>query len=296
MKNRLFSKIILYLRLMRVADWIKNLFIFVPWLFAKQMFNAGGTIKVLTAFFSFCLISSFVYVVNDRFDAESDRQHPVKKFRPIASGEIAAGSADIFMIILFICSIAIACFLDIKFIMILLAYAVLNFFYSVKLKDIVIVDIFTIAAGFILRIGAGAVAIDVIISKWLLLTTLFISLFLAVMKRRSELMLVKGGGSSRKVLADYNLETIDQISMVASSGVIICYALYTVAEQTISKFGTERLIYTTIFVVFGMFRYIYLSHKIHNTENVAEVIIKDKPMLINLLLYIIAVTLIIYFS
>jgi 4-hydroxybenzoate polyprenyltransferase len=281
---------------MRIADWIKNLFIFVPWLFAKQMFNTGGTTKVISAFFSFCLISSFVYVLNDRFDIENDRRHPAKKLRPLASGAVSINAAYSFMAILLAGSLVIASFLDAKFILILLTYALINLFYSIKLKNIVIVDIFTIAAGFILRIAAGAVAVDVILSKWLLLTTLFLSLFLAIMKRRSEQMIVSENGTSRKVLTEYDPQTIEQISMIASSGVIICYALYTVAEQTISKFGTERLIYTTIFVVFGIFRYIYLSHKKHNTENVAEVIIKDIPMLINLLLYIIAVTLIIYFS
>lgn len=296
MKNPLFSKILVYIRLMRVSNWIKNLFVFVPWLFAKQLFETENTVKIIIAFFSFCLISSFVYVLNDRFDIENDRRHPVKKLRPIASGEVSIKSSYFVMFILAVLSFSLAYELNFKFILILSVYAIINYFYSLILKDIVIVDIFTIAAGFVLRIAAGAAAIDVVISKWLLLTTLFLSLFLAVMKRRSELIISEGHNSTRKVLSEYNTQIIDQISMVASSGVIICYALYTVADQTIFKFKTERLIYTTLFVVFGIFRYIYLTHKERNTENVAEVILKDIPMLVNLLLYIIAVTLIIYFS
>lgn len=295
MKNRLFSKISVYFRLIRVSNWIKNLFLFVPWLFAKQMFEQESTNRIIIAFFSFCFISSFVYVLNDLFDIENDRNHPVKKKRPIAAGEISIAASYIIMALLLCLSFGFAFLLNVKFMMVLSAYALLNFFYSVKLKDIVLLDIFSIAGGFVLRIAAGAAAIDVVISKWLLLTTLFISLFLAVMKRRSELVQSHGQNYSRKVLSDYNLQIIDQISMVASSGVIICYALYTVAEQTIAKFRTERLIYTTIFVVFGVFRYIYIVHKKQDTENVAEVILHDIPMLINLLLYIITITLIIYF-
>ncbi len=295
MKNQLFSKIRIILRLIRVSNWIKNLFVFVPWLFAKQLFEQESSIRIIIAFFSFCFISSFVYVLNDQLDIDSDRKHPLKKNRPIASGEVSAGTSYLIMAILFFISLGLASLLSIKFMIVLLAYAILNYFYSLKLKDIVLLDIFSIAAGFVLRIAAGAVAIDVVISKWLLLTTLFISIFLAVMKRRSELVHCNGQNYSRKVLSEYNLQIIDQISMVASSGVIICYALYTVAEQTIAKFRTERLIYTTIFVLFGIFRYIYLVHKQHNSENVAEVIIKDIPMLINLILYIITVTIIIYF-
>ncbi len=295
MRNRLFSRLKIYFRLFRILNWIKNLFVFVPWLFATQMFDQVSTNKVLTAFLSFCLMSSSVYILNDLFDIENDRKHPIKKFRPVASGEVPAFNAYIMMALLASLSFALAYPLGIKFMLIISAYAVLNFFYSLILKDIVLVDIFSIAAGFVLRIAAGAVAIDVIISKWLLLTALFISLFLAVMKRRAELIASSGNSGTRKVLAEYNIEIIDQISIIASAGVIISYALYTVAEQTISKFHTERLIFTTVFVVFGIFRYIYLAHRKGNTENVAEVIIKDVPMLINLLLYIISVTLIIYF-
>jgi 4-hydroxybenzoate polyprenyltransferase len=296
MRNQLFSRIAVYLRLIRVSNWIKNLFVFVPWLFAKQMFEQGSTQKIIIAFFAFCFISSFVYVLNDRFDIENDRSHPVKKFRPIASGEITLGASNFLMGILFLISFALAYQIGLKFALILLTYSVLNFFYSIMLKQIVIVDIFTIAAGFVLRIAAGAVAVDVIISKWLLLTTMFISLFLAIMKRRAELTLLSGDKSTRKVLADYNLQIIDQISIIASTGVVVSYALYTMADQTIAKFRTERLIFTTIFVLFGIFRYIYLSHSKQNTENVAEVILKDIPMLVNLIMYIIAVTLIIYLS
>lgn len=292
----MFSKIKVYLRLIRVSNWIKNLFVFVPWLFAKQMFDQPSTLKIIVAFFAFCFVSSFVYILNDLFDIENDRRHPVKKLRPIASGEVSNTTAALFMGVLIILSFGMAFQLGNKFILILFSYALLNFFYSLKLKQIVLVDIFSIAAGFVLRITAGAVAVDVVISKWLLLTTMFISLFLAIMKRRSELTQIDENQSTRKVLSEYNPQIIDQISTIASSGVVICYALYTVADQTIAKFRTERLIYTTLFVVFGIFRYIYLAHKRQNTENVAEVIIKDIPMLINLLLYIIAVTLIIYFN
>lgn len=292
----MFSKIPVYARLLRISNWIKNLFLFVPWLFAKQMFSRESTVEILTAFLSFCFISSFAYVVNDLFDLSNDRLHPVKRNRPLASGEVKIKEAALLIAITAAASLFFALQLNGRFVLIIAAYAVINFFYSIKLKDIVLIDIFTIAAGFVLRIAAGAVAIDVVISKWLLLTTLFISLFLAVMKRRGELTAHPGSENMRKVLSDYSPQLIDQISMVASAGVIISYALYTVADQTIAKFRTERLIYTTAFVVFGIFRYTFLTHKKQNTENVAEAILKDIPMLINLLLYIITVTIIIYYN
>ena len=294
MKNQLFSKVSAYLRLLRVSDWIKNLFVLVPWLFAKQIFNQESNIKISIAFASFCLISSFVYTLNDRFDCEKDKLHPVKKFRPLASGEISFAEAYVIMALLFILAFGTAALLNIKVIVIIAAYTLINYFYSVFLKEIFLVDIFSIAAGFLLRIAAGAAAINVTISNWLLLTAFFISLFLAIMKRRSEFVHSSGSNSTRKVLSEYAPHVIDQISTITSTGVIICYALYTVSAQTIANFKTDRLIYTTLFVVFGIFRYIYLAHKNKSIENVTEVLLKDIPMLINLLFYIISVTIIIY--
>jgi 4-hydroxybenzoate polyprenyltransferase len=187
-------------------------------------------------------------------------------------------------------------FLNENFIIVLSAYLILNILYSLYLKNIVIVDIISIAAGFMLRVIAGGVAIDVYISKWLLLTTLFISLFLAVMKRRAELNVIQNENNTRKVLEEYSIGFVDQIAAVTAAGVIICYALYTVAERTISIFHTERLLYTSIFVIFGIFRYMYLVFNKKKGENTAEILISDLPMIINILLYGLVITYLIYFG
>ncbi len=233
---------------------------------------------------------------NDILDVEADRVHPLKKLRPIASGEISTSKAWGIFAILLIFIFPSFFFLPVKFIIVLFLYIILNVFYTTILKHIVIVDLICIAAGFMLRVIGGALVIDVYISKWLILTTLFVSLFLAVMKRRSELAHYENESSSRKVLEEYSLGFLDQISATSAAGVIICYALYSVAERTVLQFNTENLVFTTLFVVFGVFRYMYLVYKKARGENATEVMLTDFPMILNSFLYIIAVVGIIYFE
>ncbi len=282
-----------YLKLFRLHQWIKNVFIFVPIVFSKNLFNLELLLIVAAGFFEFCLASSLVYVLNDIIDIESDRNHPVKKERPLASGRISKKSAIYSVIILSLIILSLLPFFNLAFDALLLLYIVINIFYSIKLKNIVIIDIFSIAAGFMIRIISGAVVINVEISNWLILTTMFISLFLGVMKRRSELTLVENV-STRKVLAEYSITFSDQMTTVAAAGVIICYALYSVASRTVSVFGTEKLIFTTPFVVFGIFRYMYLVYMNSKGENTSKILVSDLPMIINILLYILTSVLIIY--
>ena len=285
-----------YIKLFRLPQWIKNLFIFVPLVFSKHLFDKDYLIASILAFFVFCFITSVVYVINDIVDAESDRLHPKKKKRPIASGEIRTGPAIVAASILFSTAVLLSFKLNLLFISVVGLYFILNVLYSFVLKNIVLLDIFSIAAGFMLRVLAGAFVIDVSISSWLVLTTMFISLFLAVMKRRSELNLVENTEfiATRKVLQYYSRNFADQMATVASAGVIICYALYTVAERTLLIFHTDNLIYTTPFVVFGIFRYMFLVYMNQKGENTIEIMITDPAMIINVLLYILTTTLIIY--
>jgi 4-hydroxybenzoate polyprenyltransferase len=285
-----------YFNLLRIPHWIKNFFVFIPLLFSKHLFQTEFFVEVFIAFLAFSVTSSAVYVFNDIKDTESDRQHPQKRFRPIASGKISVKSAIFVLIFLFILLIPLTITLTTKFKIVLLIYFVLNVFYTLLLKNIVIVDIICIASGFMLRVLGGAFAIDVYVSKWLILTALFISLFLAVMKRRSELTLQDNNNdrSTRKVLAQYNIGFLDQISSTSAAGVIICYALYSVSERTLSEFHTENLVFTTLFVVFGVFRYMYLVFKKSLGENATEIILTDKPLIINLFFYTVSVIYIIY--
>ncbi|HEY6435024.1 MAG TPA: decaprenyl-phosphate phosphoribosyltransferase [Ignavibacteriaceae bacterium] len=285
-----------FLRLIRVHQWIKNVFVFVPLLFSQHLFNLNYFLDALSAFFVFCLASSAIYVINDIVDIESDRAHPVKKNRPLPSGHISIQVALIIASILLVIVFWLMMYFNVEFILLVVGFVALNVLYSFWLKNMVLLDIFSIAAGFSIRVLAGAFAIMVPISSWLILTTMFISLFLGVMKRRSELALVteNSGTQSRKVLGQYSLNFADQMATVASAGVIICYALYTVAPRTVSAFQTERLIYTTPFVVFGIFRFMYLEYMSGKGENTTLALATDLPMIINMLLYVFATVVIVY--
>lgn len=285
-----------YFNLLRVPQWIKNFFIFVPLIFSKHLFDIGYFKTSLLGFAIFCMISSSIYIINDLIDIEEDRVHPTKKFRPIAAGLISERLANVIAVILALLTFSLLPLTNFYFSATVIAYYIITILYSYKLKHIVILDVFTIAAGFMIRILAGAFIIDVEISSWLILTTMFISLFLAVMKRRSELKHTGNNENTttRKVLAHYSNEFVDQMSTVTSAGVIICYALYTVSQRTVTVFKTENLIYTTPFVVFGIFRYMYLVYVGQKGENAVEIILSDVPMIVNLVLYVAAVTLILY--
>ncbi|MBI1939403.1 MAG: decaprenyl-phosphate phosphoribosyltransferase [Ignavibacteriales bacterium] len=290
----MFSKFFVYLKLLRVTSWLKNVFVFVPLVFSKHLFDAAYFSEVLLGFIAFSFTSSLIYVLNDIVDAEKDKIHSEKKNRPIPSGQISKSEASIVLMILFFAVLFFSYLIRNDFVILLWAYVVINSAYTFYLKQVVIVDLFCIAAGFILRMIAGAVIISVYISNWLILTTIFISLFLAVMKRRVEIATSTNAVEQRTVLKDYSLSFIDQVSAITAGGVIICYALYTVAERTVLVFGTERLVFTTIFVVFGIFRYMFLVYKKNIGENVAEVIYSDPPMIINAMLFLLVAFYIIY--
>lgn len=285
-----------YLKLIRVPQWIKNLFVFVPLLFSLHLFQGNYFVTTLLAFFIFCLSSSFIYIINDIIDIEADKLHPQKKNRPLPSGKISKRNALILAVFIFVLIIVSLPLFSKDFIILVTSFILLNILYSFWFKHIVILDVFSIAAGFTLRVLGGAFAINVPVSSWLILTTLFISLFLGVMKRHSELTLVPGNDEAptRKVLTQYSLNFADQMATVAAAGVIICYALYTVSERTVSIFKTENLIYTTPFVVYGIFRYMYLEYISHKGENTTKIVFTDIQLIVTVLAYAATTILIIY--
>lgn len=290
----MFSKLILFANLLRITSWAKNLFVFVPLIFAKHLFNKTEFFDVVIGFLLFSVAASTIYLVNDIADVKRDSIHPLKKNRPIASGKITKTEAKIIITLLFLTTAALSFAVNLSFALIVWGYILLNILYSNYLKQIVIVDVFCIALGFMLRVIGGAVLISVSISSWLILTTLFLSLFLAVMKRRVEIATSEKAIEQRNVLKDYSLSFIDQISSITGAGVIFSYALYTVAERTIIMFGSEYFVFTTIFVIFGIFRYMYLVFKKDKGENVVEALATDFPMIINSFLYICTVIIFIY--
>jgi 4-hydroxybenzoate polyprenyltransferase len=285
-----------YLKLVRVPQWIKNMFVFVPLLFSQHLFDKEYFLTTLLAFIVFCLASSLIYVINDIIDIDADKAHPTKKNRPLPSGLISKQSAMFVAAGLAVLLLILLPQFNNEFIYFVVSFVILNILYSFWLKHIVILDVFSIATGFAIRVLAGAVVISVPISSWLILTTMFISLFLGVMKRHSELILVaeSENAPSRKVLSQYSLNFADQMATVAAAGVIICYALYTVSERTVTIFGTENLIYTTPFVVYGIFRFMYLEYISNKGDNTTKIVFTDVQIIVTVLAYVTTTVLIIY--
>jgi len=286
----------IYFKLFRIPQWIKNLFVFVPLLFSQNLFDGRTLLTSIEAFILFCFTSSIIYVINDIVDIKADQAHPIKKLRPLPSGKISKKSALTSVIILLVITIFLVSFFNLRFISCITLFFFLNVLYTFFFKHIVLLDVFSIAAGFMLRIIGGALIISVEISSWLILTTMFISLFLGVMKRYSELTITLEDktGITRKVLSDYSLDFTKQLSTIAAAGVIICYALYSVSQRTVRVFGTENLIYTTPFVVFGIFRYMYLVFMNNEGENTTQMMLTDLPMILTVLLYILTTVTIVY--
>ncbi|MCE1166336.1 MAG: decaprenyl-phosphate phosphoribosyltransferase [Bacteroidetes bacterium] len=289
-------KITKLISLIRPKQWIKNLFVFAPILFAGQLLNFQILSKNFLAFAAFCLTSSIVYIINDIVDIDADRIHKKKRFRPLASGEIKVKEAVIFGFILVLPILLIISQLDIKFTLVILIYFLLNVLYTFKFKHVVILDVFIISIGFMLRVEGGAAAIGVAFSNWMMLTTIFLSLFLAISKRRAELSGTDNENieNQRKVLEHYDISFTDQMNTVAVTGTIICYALYTVSDKAVTTFHTENLIYTTPFVIYGMFRYLYLLHKKNLGESPEQIVTKDLSLIINIFLWFAVSFIIIY--
>ncbi|OGU28415.1 MAG: hypothetical protein A2X67_03665 [Ignavibacteria bacterium GWA2_55_11] len=284
------------LRLLRPQQWVKNAFLFAPLVFSKHLFDTAFFERELIAVGVFCLISSVVYIVNDIADRESDRLHPVKRSRPIASGAIAPTVAMGIGACLLALGAYGAFWLGNRYALSLGVYFVLNLAYSFGLKQVMLLDVFIIAAGFMLRVLAGTFAIGVPASPWLILCTLFVSVFLAVSKRRAEILLSIEQESelARPVLKSYDLHFIDQMMTVSASGMAISYALYTVAQRTVEVFGTENLIFTTVFVLFGIFRYLFLIRAHKTDDNPTHLLLSDLPMMLNVLAWFFVCVFIIY--
>lgn len=291
-------KLIKILQLLRPKQWIKNLFIFAPILFSGLLTDLSVLVINIEAFIAFCLVSSAVYVINDIADVEADRTHKKKRFRPIASGDVSIPEARVVFVILLALAIAICTIMNVKFIIAIALYFVINVLYTSFVKNIVLLDVFFISFGFMLRVAAGAFAIDVQLSSWMILTTIFISLFLGISKRRAELSQSDQENipKQRKVLEQYSVAFTDQMNTIAATGTIISYALYTVSERAVEAFHSDNLIYTTPFVIYGIFRYMYLIHKKNLGESPTQIVTKDPAIIINSVLWFLISFAIIYKS
>jgi 4-hydroxybenzoate polyprenyltransferase len=285
------------LALIRPKHWIKNTVVFAPLVFAREMFEPLQAWTAFRAFAAFCLTASAVYILNDIADAGADRRHPEKRHRPIASGAISMPQALVFLILLLLIDALLCLTMTTTFVVLLSLYFVLNLAYSWKIKDVMLLDVGVIAGGFMLRVLGGAYAIGVQVSSWIVLCSMFISLFLGFAKRRGELVhfAMSTEAAPRPVLRRYSLAFLDQMLTIAAAATVIAYALYTVAPRTIEMFGTDRLIYTTVFVIYGVFRYLFLIHSGEKSENPTNALTSDVPILVNGCLWIAACVYLIYF-
>jgi len=281
----------------RPQQWLKNLFIFAPLIFSENIFNRSMFLQTLLAFAVFCLLSGALYILNDLKDLEEDRLHPIKSKRPLAAGELKKRQAIAAFVILSFISLLFASLVNEEFLWVCLVYYFLQIAYSFALKHVVILDVFIVASGFFLRVIAGAVAIQVQISPWLLICTTLLALFLALSKRRHEILLLdEKAVNHRPILKEYSPYLLDQMISVVTASTVIAYCLYTISGETIEKFGTNKLILTIPFVLYGIFRYLYLIHQKAEGGTPETLILKDRPLLFDIFLWIISAALIIYFG
>jgi len=283
------------LRSLRPAQWVKNLFVVVPLVFAHRLDHLELAWRSAAAFAAFCAAASAVYLLNDLRDRDADRLHPVKRRRPIAAGELAGGTAVAAAAVLAAAALALAWRLGPGFSACLGIYLVLNVLYSLGLKRIVILDVMTIALGFVLRVEAGALAIAVDVSSWLLLCTIFVALFLGFAKRRHELALQPAPASgTRAVLEHYSLPFVDQMINVVTASTVVSYALYTVDPATAARLGTRYLVATVPLALFGIFRFLFLLYQKSDLSSPTDAILHDTPFLVNLVLWGATVLVLIY--
>lgn len=265
---------------LRPEQWLKNGFVAAPWVFAGRVTDPDATLRTAVAVVAFCAASSATYIVNDLIDREADRSHPEKRRRPIASGAVSVAVAVVAGTVALITAVAGAVWIGGSFLLVLAGYLGLTTSYTLGLKRAVFVDVMVVAAGFVLRVVGGAVAIPVPVSRWLLLCAFLLALYLALGKRRAELVLLGAdAGSHRVVLGHYTLPMVDQAISVVLGSTVLAYTLYTVADDTVAKVGSEWLMITVPVVLYGLFRYLYLLHRHELGGSPTRVLVTDRPLL-----------------
>lgn len=281
---------------MRPQEWAKNLLVFSGVIFSKSLTDPHNILLSLLGFAVFCAASSAIYLFNDLCDIRADREHPAKCLRPLASGSLNINVARAGMVALFAIAAMGSLALSHAFAVIIAIYIAACLAYSLKLKHVVILDVVIIAAGFVLRAISGAVLIDVQVSEWLILCTSMVALLVGFGKRRHELALLQGAaGNHRSSLNDYSIEFLDSIMAICSGAALITYALYTRADETVARVGSHGMLITIPFVVYGIFRYLFLIHRRGEGGDPVQILFRDRATLLNLTLWILTVAAVIYF-
>jgi len=280
---------------LRPDQWTKNLIVFAALIFAVKLLDPAATAKAAAAFLIFCGLSGAVYLINDVADREQDRLHPIKKMRPIASGDLSPSTAVIAAVVLSAIALAAAFWLRPAFGVAAAAYLALFVVYTRSLKHVVVLDVMTIAIGFVLRAVAGGLVISVHISNWLLVCTMLGALFLGLAKRRHEITLLAGGaGGHRRILEEYDPYLLDQMIGVVAAATMVAYIIYCASPETHASFGTEWMVLTTPFPIYGLFRYLYLVHRKAGGGSPSDMLFEDRPLLACVLLWGLTSVVIIY--
>ena len=270
----------------RPRQWIKNCVIFAALVFSHSLTDIGQFLRAVAAFGLFCAVSSAVYILNDILDIENDRQHPTKSKRPIAAGELSTSLAGTLGVGLAVAALPLSWMIGPWFAALAATYLAMNLLYSAWLKRVVIIDVMIISSGFVIRAVAGGVAIEVEVSAWLILCAILLSLFLGFTKRRQELEQLEGRAEQhREILKEYSVAFLDQMISIVTSATVIAYVLYTLAPETRAKLDTDYLPLTIPFVLYGIFRYLYLVHRRHMGGSPTGALYADKPLLLCVLLW-----------
>lgn len=284
-----------YLKLLRPKDWAKNLFLFIPLFFGREIFNIDKLIHVFYGFLAFCCIASSIYIINDYRDREDDRKHPIKCMRPLAAGTVSPAAALIIACLLIVLGFGIAWCLRDKFLFVLAIYLAINLAYSLGLKSVAILDIMILAAGFVLRIKGGSVISSVPLSEWIIIMVFLLAVFMAVGKRRDDVLLKLSLGTDvRKSVKGYNLEFLNVLLALVSAVIIVAYFMYTMSDETKIRLGTYRLYYTCIFVMAGIMRYLQIIYLSTDSGSPTKILYKDRFIQLTLLLWVASYILILY--
>jgi 4-hydroxybenzoate polyprenyltransferase len=282
------------MRAMRPRQWPKNVFVFAGLVFGNRLLDVELFSRTVFALVLFCLISGSVYLINDLVDIEKDRQHPKKRHRPLASGQLSPSTAIVALLVIVVVSLPLAFVLNTHFGIVLIGYLILQTAYSFVLKNLVILDVLSVAAGFVLRVIGGAVVIAVPISPWLYVCTMLGALFIGFSRRRHELLLLEGEAAShRATLGEYSSILLDYMIAIVASSTVMAYSLYTFQGENVPE--NHALMLTIPFVLYGVFRYLYLIHIQNEGGSPEEMFLKDKPLIINIVLWGITVIATLYF-
>jgi decaprenyl-phosphate phosphoribosyltransferase len=283
-----------YLALLRVDHYVKNLFIFLPLFFALKITQVDLLLTNLIAFVCFSLIASAAYILNDYKDIEEDKKHPVKRFRPLTAGRIGHREAFIIMALFAVISLAVSLYIGINLFLILLAYFVLNVFYSLGLKRVPILDLSIISGGFVFRILAGAEVSGVEASKWIILMIFLLALFLGFAKRRDDILLSMRGHKARKNIDGYNLEFVNAGMIIMAPVILVSYISYTVSPQIIEQFNTQYLYLTVLFVIIGILRYMQLTFVENNSGDPTKILLTDRFIQVTIIFWLMTFVVLIY--